>query len=139
MSATQSNTPPDVTIRWALPADLPALERVAGRAAVDRGGRGAGLGRPLDSRRHLGRRPLRPQRRSCRAAPHPRKPAARQPAAGAGPATGATARTAALSPSAPPSPLGRSPIVEAEGRSPLGRSPIVEAEGRSPKRGAGLY
>jgi len=30
MSATQSNTPPDVTIRWALPADLPALERVAG-------------------------------------------------------------------------------------------------------------
>src|SRR5215213_9801082 len=30
MRATQSNTLPDVTIRWALPADLPALERVAG-------------------------------------------------------------------------------------------------------------
>src|SRR3954453_6159737 len=29
MSATTSNIPHDVTIRWALPADLPALERVA--------------------------------------------------------------------------------------------------------------
>jgi hypothetical protein len=30
MSATTSNIPQDVTIRSALPADLPALERVAG-------------------------------------------------------------------------------------------------------------
>jgi hypothetical protein len=30
MSATTSNISPDVTIRWALPADLQALERVAG-------------------------------------------------------------------------------------------------------------
>src|SRR3954468_19197980 len=29
MSVTTSNIPHDVTIRWALPADLPALERVA--------------------------------------------------------------------------------------------------------------
>src|SRR4051794_41954320 len=29
MSATTSNISQDVTIRWALPADLPALERVA--------------------------------------------------------------------------------------------------------------
>jgi hypothetical protein len=29
MSATLSNIPPDVTIRWARAADLPALERVA--------------------------------------------------------------------------------------------------------------
>ena len=29
MSATMSNISPDVTIRWASPADLPALERVA--------------------------------------------------------------------------------------------------------------
>src|SRR3954471_10395951 len=29
MSATASNNPQDVTIRWAMPADLPALERVA--------------------------------------------------------------------------------------------------------------
>jgi hypothetical protein len=29
MSATASNNSQDVTIRWALPADLPALERVA--------------------------------------------------------------------------------------------------------------
>jgi hypothetical protein len=29
MSAKTSNIPQDVTIRWALPADLPALERVA--------------------------------------------------------------------------------------------------------------
>src|SRR3954453_87510 len=29
MSATTSNISHDVTIRWALPADLPALERVA--------------------------------------------------------------------------------------------------------------
>src|SRR3954453_14599687 len=30
MSATTSHIPHDVTIRWALPADLAALERVAG-------------------------------------------------------------------------------------------------------------
>jgi hypothetical protein len=30
MSAKTSNISKDVTIRWALPADLPALERVAG-------------------------------------------------------------------------------------------------------------
>jgi hypothetical protein len=30
MSATTSNISQDVCIRWALPADLPALERVAG-------------------------------------------------------------------------------------------------------------
>jgi hypothetical protein len=29
MSANTSNISPDVTIRWATPADLPALERVA--------------------------------------------------------------------------------------------------------------
>jgi hypothetical protein len=29
MSATTSNISPDVTIRWAMPEDLPALERVA--------------------------------------------------------------------------------------------------------------
>jgi hypothetical protein len=30
MSATRSNNPNNVTIRWATPADRPALERVAG-------------------------------------------------------------------------------------------------------------
>jgi hypothetical protein len=30
MSATTSNNSHNVTIRWAMPADLPALERVAG-------------------------------------------------------------------------------------------------------------
>lgn len=30
MAGTKSNTSHDVTIRWALPDDLPALERVAG-------------------------------------------------------------------------------------------------------------